>query len=67
MERNKLRGRIIEKFETQENFAKALGITSGTLSQKLRERRELKRTEIVQWCELLEIPKEEVSSYFFEN
>ena len=67
MKRNKLRGRIIDKFEKQENFAKALGITPGTLSQKLNSKSQLKREEILQWCELLEISIEEMPSYFFAD
>lgn len=31
---NKLRGRIIEKFGTQEKFAKAVGISENSLSKK---------------------------------
>ena len=67
MNRNKLRGRIVEKFEKQENFAHALGITPGTLSSKLKNKAELKKNEILKWCELLEIPIEEIPSYFFAD
>lgn len=65
MNRDKLRGRIIEKFSTQGAFAKALGIEANTLSYKLNERRVLTRPEISEWCKLLEIPEEEIGSYFF--
>ena len=65
MERNKLRGRIIEKFETQEKFAEALGITPGTVSKKLRNESKLTREEIIEWGNLLEIPKDDLPSYFF--
>lgn len=67
MERNKLRGRIIEKFETQEKFAEALGITPGTVSKKLRNESKLTREEIIEWGNLLEIPKDDLPSYFFAN
>lgn len=67
MNRNKLRGRIVEKFETQEKFAEALGITPGTLSQKLKNKSELKREEISKWCELLEISTDDLPSYFFAD
>lgn len=67
MDQKKLRGRIIEKYETQEEFAKALGVTPGTLSQKLKEKRDLKREEIAKWCKLLEIPFDEMQSYFFKE
>ncbi len=65
MNRDKLRGRIIEKFSTQGAFAKALGIEANTLSYKLNERRVLTRPEIAEWCKLLEISEEEIGSYFF--
>lgn len=67
MERNKLRGRIIEKFETQEKFAEALGITPGTVSKKLRNESKLTREEIIEWGNLLEIPNDDLPSYFFAN
>lgn len=67
MEKNKLRGRIIEKFETQEKFAEALGITPGTVSKKLRNESKLTREEIIEWGNLLEIPKDDLPSYFFAN
>lgn len=65
MDRNKLRGRIIEVFGTQTEFAKALGIEDSTLSYKLRNKRELTRSEIEKWCDLLEIPAEKIHVYFF--
>ena len=67
MERNKLRGRIIEKFETQEKFAEALGITPGTVSKTLRNESKLTREELIEWGNLLEIPKDDLPSYFFAN
>lgn len=67
MNNNKLRGRIIEKFDNQENFANALGITPGTLSKKLKEKSKMKREEIQKWCEVLVIPPDKIHEYFFEN
>ena len=62
---NKLKGRIIEKFGTQGNFAKAIGVSERTLSLKLDNRVDWKQSEIGKACELLEIPKEEIADYFF--
>ena len=62
---NKLKGRIIEKFGTQRNFAKAMGMSERTLSLKLDNQVDWKQSEIVKACELLEIPKEEIADYFF--
>ena len=62
---NKLKGRIIEKFGTQGNFAKAIGVSERTLSLKLDYQVDWKQYEIGKACELLEIPKEEIADYFF--
>ena len=62
---NKLKGRIIEKFGTQRNFAKAMGMSERTLSLKLDNQVDWKQSEIGKACELLEIPKEEIADYFF--
>lgn len=62
---NKLKGRIIEKFGTQGNFAKAIGMSERTVSLKLDNQVDWKQSEIVKACELLEIPKEEIADYFF--
>lgn len=62
---NKLKGRIIEKFGTQGNFAKAMKMSERTLSLKLDNQVDWKQSEIVKACELLEIPKEEIADYFF--
>ncbi|MGY3775774.1 DUF739 family protein [Helcococcus sueciensis] len=62
---NKLKGRIIEKFGTQGNFAKAMGMSERTVSLKLDNQVDWKQSEIVKACELLKIPKEEIADYFF--
>ena len=62
---SKLRGKIREKFGTQEKFAKELGISSVSLSAKLNNRVEFTQLEIDKICELLEIPKEQIPEYFF--
>ena len=49
----KLRGKIREVFGTEKQFAKALGISSTSLSQ------------ISRCCELLGIPVKEIGQYFF--
>jgi transcriptional regulator with XRE-family HTH domain len=61
----KLRGKIRERFKTQENFAKELGISSVTLSAKLNNRVEFTRLEIDKSCEILGIPKTAIPEFFF--
>lgn len=67
MNRKKLKGRIVEKFDTQEQFAQALGSTPGTVSKKLKNTSSMKREEIARWCEVLEIQPDEVYLYFFDD
>ena len=62
---NKLKGRIVEMFGTQRNFAKAMGMSERTLYLKLDNQVDWKQTDIVKACELLEISKEEIAEYFF--
>lgn len=61
----KLRGKIREKFATQEDFAEAMGIDRSTLSLKLNSKSEWSRIEIEKACILLGIQIEEVYAYFF--
>lgn len=61
----KLRGRIKEIFGTQEAFAKAIGISSASLSQRLNNVLEFTQEEIFNSCEVLKIPLTDMMSYFF--
>ena len=61
----KLRGRIKEIFGTQEAFAKAIGIISVSLSQRLNNVLEFTQEEILNSCEVLKIPLTDMMSYFF--
>lgn len=65
MKYSKLRGRIIEKFGSQKDFAMAMGMNVSTLSLKLNGKSEWTREEIEKACHLLDIPLEEVHFYFF--
>lgn len=61
----KLRGRIREKFKTQDAFAKAMEMNPASLSSKLTGKTEWTRAEIEKACVLLEIPLAEAHLYFF--
>lgn len=61
----KLRGRIKEIFGTQEAFAKAIGISSVSLSQRLNNVLEFTQEEMFNSCEVLNIPLTDMMSYFF--
>jgi hypothetical protein len=62
---NKLRGRIVEKFRTQVEFAREMGISERTMSLKMTNKMPFKQLEISKAIELLEIDEGEVQSYFF--
>lgn len=62
---NKLRGRIREKCYTQEEFAKKIGIGYVSLSKRLNNQLEFSSSEIFNSCDVLEIPEDQVSDYFF--
>ncbi len=62
---SKLSGKITEKFKTQAAFANALGITERTLSHKMNCKKFWKQNEMFLACDLLDIPVNEISTYFF--
>lgn len=64
-EYNKLRGRIVEKYGTQEKFATALGISKQSLSFKMTGKVGFSQADIIKWCELLDISTDRISDYFF--
>jgi hypothetical protein len=64
-ETSKLRGRIIEKFGSQQAFAKAAKNSVSFISQYLNGRKFLDQRTMEKWIDLLEIPAAEISSYFF--
>ena len=66
MEYNKLRGRIVEKYDTMSNFADKIGSSRQTVSQKLTGKSEFSRDDIQRYADALEIPKDEIGVFFFE-
>lgn len=62
---SKLRGRIIEKGLTLEQFSKKVDISRTALYKKLNKDGEFTDYEMFKICNLLEIPVENVSEYFF--
>lgn len=62
---NKLRGRIVELFGTQMNFAKKLGVSNNSVSKKMNCRTGFSQEDILQWSDLLSISKDEYGDYFF--
>ena len=64
---SKLRGRIIEKFGTQSTFAKYMKMSERTLSLKLNGKIYFVQNEILLACELLELTKDDIQAYFFNQ
>lgn len=62
---NKLKGRIIELYGTQGNFAKRVGISKNSMSKKLTGKTEFSQKDIIQWSVLLNLNKNEYGEYFF--
>lgn len=61
----KLRGRIVEKFGSQSDFANALGCSDRTLSLKMNGKRPWKQNEILTAINLLGLSEEDIQDYFF--
>jgi hypothetical protein len=62
---SKLRGKIREVFKTEGKFAKAINLSSNSLSSKLNNRVEFTQQEIAKATELLSIDDNEFNTYFF--
>ncbi|WP_415287168.1 DUF739 family protein [Clostridium perfringens] len=62
---SKLKGKIKENFDTQDNFSKALGISRTSLSFRLNNHIDFTQSEIVKSCELLGLKNQEIVDYFF--
>lgn len=62
---SKLRGRIKEVYDTQERFAAAIGISRGSLSQRLNNILDFSQSEMEKAADLLNFPRGEIPIYFF--
>ena len=62
---NKLKGRIIERYGSQEAFSKAIGMSPTSLSLKMTGQTGFSQRDIQKWSDLLDIQTEEIGDYFF--
>lgn len=62
---SKLLGRMRECRITQEQLAKEIGKNESTLSAKLNNRSQFNAEEMDAICKVLDIPGDEISTYFF--
>ena len=63
---SKLRGRIREKFGTEQNFARAMGMGRVSLSMKLNNEGDFTRKQMLRAAELLGLDAGEIPEYFFK-
>ena len=61
----KLRGRIVEKYGTQGAFSKAVKLSENSVSRKINGIKSFSREDILRWCELLDIDRDDIGIYFF--
>ncbi len=61
----KLRGRIIEKYGSLEKFRALVGLSGTAMSKKMNGRTGFSQTDILKWCELLDIDLQEIGPYFY--
>ena len=64
-DRQMLKGKIIGKYGTQAVFADKLGVVPLTVSRKITCESPITDQEIVVWCDMLDIPTDEIQLYFF--
>lgn len=65
LEYSKLRGKIIEKYGTQGNFAAAAGVSEISVSRKMAGKTSFSKYDMETWCDLLDIDRKDVGIYFF--
>lgn len=64
-EYRKLRGRIVEKFGSQDKFAQHIGKSPISINRKLNCNTGFSQKDIEEWSKALEISKDEYPAYFF--
>lgn len=62
---SKLKGKIKEIFDVQSNYAKALNLSETSVTNKLNNITYFTQSEISKSIDLLNIPFDEIYSYFF--
>lgn len=63
----KLKGAIIEKYNSQSAFAKEIGISERTLSLKMNGKIAWRQPEIVQAIKALNLTTDDIQEYFFKE
>lgn len=66
-ETSKLRGRIVEKFGSLQEFSRAAKCSYSFLSQYMNGKKVLKQPTMERWIELLDIDSPDIKAYFFAH
>lgn len=61
----RLKGKIVEKYNKQSDFARAMQMSERTLSLKMNGRVAWKQTEIMKAIKLLDLKDSDIQPYFF--
>jgi len=61
----KLRGKIVEKFGNYSNFSEVINKSKQEVSMKLNAKRGFTRADILSWCAILDIDRDQIGEYFF--
>lgn len=64
---SKLKGRIVEVYDTQRNFAEKIGSAPDKVSIMLSGKREFSQSEIEVWADALMIDPQDYALYFFAH
>ncbi len=64
---NKLRGRIVEIFGSQALFSKRIGLSEQSVTAKLAGRSMFSQSDIITWCNALDIDQNDIGLYFFTH
>lgn len=62
---SKLKGLIVEKFDTVSAFSDAIGVAVQTVSAKLNNRLHVTKNDIIKWSNVLGIEVSDIGIYFF--
>lgn len=63
----KLKGAIIEKYNSQSAFAKEIGVSERTLSLKMNGKIAWKQPEIIKAIKALKLTTDDIQEYFFKE
>jgi len=62
---SKLKGRIVEKYGSRTEFAKAMNVSEQTISRKINGKIPWKQPEICKAIEVLGLEESDIQDYFF--